>query len=1097
MIIKIAYYLSLLALLCSVSSASGGSFISTEDDSLLSGASANDTSSVEHQMGYEVFRDLPLRSFPDLFLTIPMAHSVGSDLYVNNMVLNESNIVIDGMQVRYGKAFPYRGIRQIHNYTMTSPINLGNSLNLVGISTVEDIDSAFISVEAASDFRFYTMKTDYPIESKSGNTHFYPYGNDLIALNGVAPINLGKRKGGVSLALELSKRNEQYPSSINNYQVTADALTSLQNDPLRATGTGSGSYENAEYISTNDIEQTRYSSNSGIKGINSYLRVGLPISDKVELSLGSYINVSKSRQFIYENSMFNSSNNPEVITRNFDNYAQLSHTILERESTKLSYTAQFTYSNYYNKIQSADHKDELLRYGYLGKFTTYTEPSYEFGTDSLTGFSGLIQNGFVDTLYTFEPGGFNPVAEMITTDYYDLYSGDPVGHYENRNQVLDGGGLLNGYMPGSLTANVYNVWNSPGRVDDLFSIKSEEVLREKFLMELAHKSHRIQLGFELTNQTERSYVSNPIALWQQMRLLTNSHILQLDKSNPMPVYTDTIFAGTVNYPRLYDGASQATFDKNLRQKLGLAINGTDWIDVNALPYETLSLDMFSADEVSGFMSYYGYDYLGNKIDDVNALNYFSEQDDVGNFLRNVGAYKPKSGAGYVNYAYVNKRLKASVGLRADYFNSNQPVLKDKYSLFEIQTVSAVAGSLNPSGSHPTSMGGEFAVYVNDLNHPTAIMGYRDGDQWYNASGDKISSAQTLLTSGGVLPLLVNPNAGLADAFENSESIVNVLPQVSIKYSFNFGWSVFFSHATATQNPRYYNVFRPDQYMTIQSSFAAINNTALPPLRTTKDKIGVSQNIDGRTTLELYAYIVEYDQVQVTAVNDAYPITYLTYGVFGSSLNGVTLSLERRASRNAGLSAGTNLSVQFGDATTSSNIGKIANGYLAYNFSTRSQYKGFTTEKGKQPLRNVGIGLFFHLRDGTKYSKHRYVTQEGGINYNGTNVLDGTINGSQVTPTAFLNLKIEKGVDLEFSKIRSRIDFYIMIQNIMNRKNIVAVYGATGDPSDDGYLADPGAQPAINSHNDPDLFRALYALKVDDPRHYAAPRVIRVGAVFNF
>jgi hypothetical protein len=146
---------------------------------------------------------------------------------------------------------------------------------------------------------------------------------------------------------------------------------------------------------------------------------------------------------------------------------------------------------------------------------------------------------------------------------------------------------------------------------------------------------------------------------------------------------------------------------------------------------------------------------------------------------------------------------------------------------------------------------------------------------------------------------------------------------------------------------------------------------------------------------------------------------------------------------------------------------------------------------------VGIGLFFHLRDGTKYSKLRYVTQEGGINYNGTNVLDGTINGSQVTPTGFLNLKIEKGVDLEFSKIRSRIDFYIMIQNIMNRKNIVSVYGATGDPSDDGYLAHPAAQPGINAHNDPDLFRALYALKVDDPRHYAAPRVIRVGAVFNF
>jgi hypothetical protein len=77
-----------------------------------------------------------------------------------------------------------------------------------------------------------------------------------------------------------------------------------------------------------------------------------------------------------------------------------------------------------------------------------------------------------------------------------------------------------------------------------------------------------------------------------------------------------------------------------------------------------------------------------------------------------------------------------------------------------------------------------------------------------------------------------------------------------------------------------------------------------------------------------------------------------------------------------------------------------------------------------------------------------------------------------------------------------MNVYLEVLNVLNAKNIIAVYRSTGNPDDDGYLSAPEYQAGINAQNDPKAFRLLYSLRVDDPYHYSLPRRTRLGIILN-
>ena len=110
----------------------------------------------------------------------------------------------------------------------------------------------------------------------------------------------------------------------------------------------------------------------------------------------------------------------------------------------------------------------------------------------------------------------------------------------------------------------------------------------------------------------------------------------------------------------------------------------------------------------------------------------------------------------------------------------------------------------------------------------------------------------------------------------------------------------------------------------------------------------------------------------------------------------------------------------------------------------------------------------------------------------------------VVPIIAIKVKI-KGADhskwgknKEGKKVSSAyLNIYLQVTNILNTKNTLFVYQSTGNPDDDGYLNAPEFQNGINSQNDPQAFRDLYSIKVNDPSNYSLPRQIHLGASLNF
>ena len=47
-------------------------------------------------------------------------------------------------------------------------------------------------------------------------------------------------------------------------------------------------------------------------------------------------------------------------------------------------------------------------------------------------------------------------------------------------------------------------------------------------------------------------------------------------------------------------------------------------------------------------------------------------------------------------------------------------------------------------NHPSSIGDNFVVYVDDIEDASRIVGYRDGDDWYNEQGVQISDPTFLV-----------------------------------------------------------------------------------------------------------------------------------------------------------------------------------------------------------------------------------------------------------------------------------------------------------------------------------------------------------------
>lgn len=1105
--------------------------------------------------GATVTRDdiakMPTRSATGIAQTVGGVYSAegSSGLNIRGTRSDATYFYIDGIKVRGSSAIPKSAIQEVSVITGGVPANYGDLTGgIVSITTRGPTARYFGSFEGVTSGFYINGSDDQGYDGKSIGLDKYAYNLFEGMISGpllMKKDSTGKKSKpilGFFLSANFTDQLDSRPYANGGaYRIKKDARDSLLANPLRPTGLGQGTYYNAEFLrhdfndeANSDFEQVPWRMNARNRSASAAGKIDVNAGPNINLTFGGSLAWSTGRNYSYNGSLMNFDNfgqNNSLDWRVYGRFTQRFNNTQEGSTSKIksaNYSIMIDYTQTKRKNQDVTHQDRIFNYGHIGTFETFRETTYEFsgGGDS------LIHNGFNDTLVDYTPSTNNEAFAAITSQYYQIYAGQTEDHYENLFQIQQGGALRNGDVPQS----VYGIWNNLGTPYNFYGYSQNDQFRITGSGAINLNDHSISIGFEYEQRWDRSYSGAPIGIWTTARQYMNNHILELDKSAAATTFE---YFGTfprVTYERLnaspgeYAGQegndAQYFFDYNVREKFGYDTDGTDFIDIDAINPNEFTVDMFNADELlnsgSNIFTWNGYDHTGNKVKgntDIN--NYFTEYDENGNFRRHIGAFQPIYMAGYVMDKFAFDDIIFNVGVRVDVFDANQPVLSDKYLLYNAKTVAEVTDL----GDHPENMGSDYVVYVNDVNNVNSILGYRDGDTWYNSQGVEIADPALIEGSKGIAPYLQDPSltSPTAASFEDYKPQVNVMPRIAFSFPISDEASFFAHYDILTKRPTTGNRFDPIDYQFMQDRNVIINNPDLKPERTIDYEIGFQQVLSKTSSLKISAFYKEQrDQVQQVNVFQAYPNTYRSYGNrdFGT-IKGVTVSYDLRRTGNVRMTASYTLQFANGTGSDANSAASLVNSgepnlrtifpytndqrhgfniVFDYRYGSGKDYNG--PKVGNfEVLGNTGLNVVTNIGSGTPYSGLKNPVGDVLLAPNSSQ-LDGTLNGSRKPWTYRIDLQLDRNFSMEFGKDEEKkkaayLNVYLRVTNVFNIINTLNVYRATGTSDDDGYLAASQYQASIQNQLDEQSFRDYYQLKVLNPNNLGIPRTIRIGVKFDF
>ena len=1040
----------------------------------------------------ETLKVMPFRNSGSTILAAPNTYYLKGEKYHLDGLQTEGNyIFVDGMQVLNGQRLPYHSVRELNYYRNNQPVSFGNIPGAaVDITTRSFNDKLHVEGDVLTDLekeynnQLYEILIGGPVSFKKKDKRGW------------------KQRPSFLISGSFNTTNDYSPGSEEKYIAQPEYQQYINTNPLVPSGMSTITYMTSEFTRPDDIQQVSIHQNAARKMQNVFAKLEMPIHNNMKLSMGSYFMNDYGDEFDFRNALFNNKNNLYTSYRSFDNYLSFNHTFIDNENLKAGYNLLFQYSNLFFKRENEAFKEDWIKYGYLGKFTTYKTPTFETGSIEIDGQIydnvQILSSWDYDTAFTFQNIGYNPETGRFNEVIYELFGEDEIS---NTTDLLSSGGRLNGQYPES----VYGLWSSQGT---LYNEPLGQVNRDKyrvaFQMNFNFAKHNIKTGFEYSKRVERQYSIKPASLWIAFRSFTNLHILEIDKSNPY-IVNDTVY-----FPRLYQENVQFTFDVNLRKKLGLPVDGTDFIlidsyDMNnntisyydkngnlrtiGTPDELFSLDMFAPRDLGelGIVEHKGFSFDGkNRYNSNDPYAYYKNG--------NMNPFTPVYSGVFVEDEFSYGGFSARVGMRMDYYNANQPVMKDKYLLYEAYTKGEVTEISGNPVSHPSNIGDDFVVYVDDARNPSAVTGYRDKDTWYNRYGEPIDDPHKYLDAGaGVSPYLKDPNIELLHGnswhpdmtFTGNKPVFNFLPQINLNYSF-WRMNVYANFNSSTSNPYYAHIFMPDDYLKyVVQRTDFINNSAIEPFRIYKLNAGANFKI----WKDIYSDL-SVQQMNVAGyfinkkIKGAYPYDYYTVANKDENIkiNSITASVMLFPGAT-GLTGNLSATQSFIDSLDRSIINIpyfVANLNINYNFGYGAGFRfpGHTTLKNI--FEGFNAGLYFQYRNGT------YLPDIYKQNYK-------QIRNFNYSPDfSFVNLRVEKGFYIKSAGVY--LGAYVYVENLFNRENLFFVNPNTGKPDDDGYLTDPAFQDQIENSTDPDSYRYLYRLSEKNPNYYDKPRIVRLGMI---
>lgn len=300
-----------------------------------------------------------------------------------------------------------------------------------------------------------------------------------------------------------------------------------------------------------------------------------------------------------------------------------------------------------------------------------------------------------------------------------------------------------------------------------------------------------------------------------------------------------------------------------------------------------------------------------------------------------------------------------------------------------------------------------------------------------------------------------------------------------------------------------------------------------PTRTTQYEIGFTQQISDFASFDITGYYkdiqdqVEFDLQRVASGSKYQSYNTLKNGDFATT-KGVELSFNMRRVERLQV----NGSISFQDAQgTGSNpnskagiVGAPLDGVTIFrpNYVTPLDFNKaisgnlnidyrFSEDEPSPVLRQLGISALLVFDSG-----HPFTLGEGKGDANGS--LEGdnrfrspieSLNGSSTPWTYQIDLRIDKSFWIT-EKLSANI--YFMVINLLDTKNITNVFLRTGTATDDGYLSDPELGGTLRP-TQREEYEALYrAINIDYYQGYRAatgnvlygpPRQLRLGIQLEY
>ena len=1033
---------------------------------------------------------------------------------IPKQAIQEVQVILGGTPARFGES-----IGGTTNITLRPPANKFNGL--IGYQTSEPLDT-----RGYHRLDFYLTGPVYKKKSDDG----------------VEKSIIGFRLSGLNTYIQ--DQNSR-PSDRAFYMLKEDRQSFLDDNPLTFDPVSGAVYNTASFLRLSDFEQVGRKPNMWQNAL--YIEGGLDIrlSDNSTLLInGEYYN-SLGKYPSAASMLLNNANNSESKQNSFQIMAdftqKFSNTSDASKIKNIIFNINGSFSRTFSETYNKDHGNDLFKYGHVGTFNTHKRNTYQLSRMEINGVMQDVMehNGWLDYQVDFTPSDANPGLARYTWQLYN----DPnfasirpmLFNYDNLRSLL---GLTNGDLPNSIYPTESFEWTNVGTPYTSFSKSERQDIYFSAKVSADLGKHSIELGFQYDQSTYRSYSLNAGSLWTIMKQEANSHILYRDLANPIIDNSGSI--PYVTYNRSYDAASQTFFDRALRQKLGLSVNSTDFIDIDSYDPSTFSLDMFSADELfnsgNSLVSYYGYDHKGNIVKGKqNLQDFFSNKE-----KRTLGAWQPIYMAGYAQDQFYFKDLIFNIGVRVDRFDGNQMGLKDDYLLYSSYTAGELA-----IPNRPANIGDDYVVYVgslsgnsspSDVNNDGFIRGYRNGNTWYNANGEIVSDPKSVAAaSGQPLPFRKGElnDTGLpyeisTDAFEDYKPIIIPMPRIAFSFPVSDESEFKASYDVIARRPQTAWMANYVNYLFMErQSGQTLNNPNLEPEKITNYELGFTQVLSKSSVLVMSAYYKETrDLIAYVQYVGADP-TSLYYS-FGNqdfrTTKGLTITYELKRSSNVRLNA--NYTLQYAEGTTglprSTVVSLIQAGYpnikmlypinddrrhefklqLDFRYFGGNDYNGPTTKrvvKDKETgedrsqvinwLQNFGVNITGVAQSGRPYTRHFSNTQR---------TIVGSFNGARLPWIFRVDMNIDKTYNVKVGKKVTQLNFFARISNILNIKNVASVFAVTGDPDDNGYLTDPETQTIIANQLDENSFRDYYMMYLNNYEYnYQRPRMVYLGVTYTF